>query len=426
MIDRKKPPKIISDFDLSINGLETSALSNGIGLYEIKAGSQPVVKIDLILGSGRVQERVIGSAKAAITLIREGSVTHSAEELAKEFDFYGAVIKNQSQLDQSNFSLVVLEKHFSEIWPIWMDMIRYPLYEASEIDKYVQLTVERMQVQQSQNDVLAYRKITEHLFGATHPYGYNTEIHHVRSLGRDGILDYYNHNMTSDNMDVILSGNYSSSTRALIVNSLENLGRKKKHYEVDFTSPAHIPQRIQVPTSNELQTSIKMALPLFNYYHEDYSEFKMMNVVLGGYFGSRLMKNIREDKGYTYGIYSASHCLKHGGYFYISADVGNEHLEATIEEIHKEMKVLKEELVSDQELRMVKNYVNGQMLTSLDGPFAKAHLIRNLVAKDLTLEDHDNHISRMAKTSKEDIRALANKYLIEDNFSIVCAGTPNT
>jgi len=422
MIDRKKPPKITTDFDLSIKGLVVSELSNGIKLYEFKAGSQPILKLDVVLGSGRVEETKIGTAKAAISLLREGSVTHDAVSLSKAFDFYGAVIKNQGVLDHSNLNLVVLEKYFDEVWPVWFNMINYPMYPADEIAKYKQLTIERMQVQLAQNDVLAYRKITEHLFGAEHPYGYNTEIENVQALNRDHILEYYNRNFAADNINLILSGNYSDSVRNKIIQGFENMTRKRLSHKINFQSDEALAERIQINTANELQTSIKMGCPLFNYYHEDYSKFKMLSMVFGGYFGSRLMKNIREEKGYTYGIYSASHCLKEGGYFYISADVGQQYLDATIEEIMKEMDLLKNETISEKELQMVKNYVSGQFLTSLDGPFAKAQLVKNLVAKGLSVSTHNEHVSKMANTTALEIQELANKYFNIEAFSIVCAG----
>lgn len=223
-------------------------------------------------------------------------------------------------------------------------------------------------------------------------------------------------------MSLILSGNYSDEVRKKIIEGFQGLKRTKTTHEINFDVKAVGSQKIEIPTPNVLQTSIKMGRPLFSYSHEDYSQFKMLNMVFGGYFGSRLMKNIREEKGYTYGIYSASHCLNEGGYFYISADVGQEYLNATIEEIFKEMEVLKNELVSDKELQMVKNYVNGQLLTSLDGPFAKAQLIRNLAAKGLSIKDHNGHVQKMGNTTANDIIELANKYFNKESYSIVCAG----
>lgn len=422
MIDRKKPPKITSDFDLSVHDLRISQLSNGIKLYELNTGSQPILKLDILLHSGRVEEKVIGTAKAALHLLREGSVSKDAEKLAKTFDFYGAVIKNQSSLEHSYMNLVILDKHFKEIWPTWLEMIQFPMYDDRELDKYIQLTVEKMQFQLAQNDVLAYRKITEHIFGAEHPYGYNTEIEHVKALKRDDVLDYYNRNFAENNISVVLSGKYSEGTRAEIINGLENFGRKKKMEAIQFKVPTSPPKKILIETKNKLQASLKIGSPLFDYRHDDYSGFKMLNMVLGGYFGSRLMKNIREEKGYTYGIYSAAHCLDKGGYFYISADVGNEYLDPAISEIFSEMKILKEKPIDSKELEMVRNYVNGQILSSLDGPFAKAQLIRNLAAKGLTLDDQEKHVKKMTQTTAKDLQDLANKYFDSDSYSTVIAG----
>ena len=323
MIDRQKGPKISTEFDLSLKGVKQSILDNGIELYEVNAGTQNIIKIELVFRTGRVHEKAKAIASSALSLIREGSTRHSAEELAYEYDFYGATVKASCNMEYASISLVVLERYFDKIWPTWLHMILFPAYSKDEVEKYSRVYSQRLSNQLAKNDVLSYRSLTEYIFGSTHPYGYNTEPEDIKSLNRDDVLDFYNKNIGVDNAFLLLSGRFSEKTRAAITTSIGSIKRKTQHPVPQFERSVTTPKVLQIPTQNDIQTSIKYGKALFHRKHEDYNDMKFLTMVLGGYFGSRLMKNIREEKGYTYGIYSSMHGWKEGGFIYISADVDN-------------------------------------------------------------------------------------------------------
>ncbi len=425
MIDRKKGPKIVTEFDLTIKGVETSQFPNGMELYEVNEGTQDIIKIDFVFKTGRIHEKVKASAKAAISLIREGSTRHSAQELAQIYDFYGAVVKSSCTMEYVSVNLVVVERYFEKVWPVFFHMLFYPLYPQEEIAKYAKVNSQKLNEQLSKNEIQAYRKLTEEIFGSEHPYGYNTEPSDIAQLSRKDILDFYNLNLGLQNCTVILSGKYSQKTRKVITAALSECDRISHNPEPQFydhSSPTGI---IQLPTNNEIQTSIKMGRSLFPISHPDYGQVKLMDMILGGYFGSRLMKNIREEKGYTYGIYSSAHCWNDGGFLYISADVDNKYVEPTLLEIKKEMELLRSELVSAEEFQLVKNYILGQSLHLLDGPFAKGALVRNLRVKNQTLSTFKKNVENLKAFTPENVRDMAIKYLNPKDYLIVQAGREN-
>jgi len=422
MIDRKKGPKIVTDFDLSLHNVKYTKLDNGLELYEVNEGTQDIIKIELVFNTGRIHEQQRATAKAAVSLLREGSTRHSSEELAKIFDFYGAVVKTTCTMEYCSVSLVVVERYLSEVWPIWHHMVFYPLFKEQELNKYKTRSSQKLTEQLSSNDVQSYRKITEIIFGSDHPYGYNTEPADILQVQRKDVVAFYNQNFGLDDSLVILSGKYTSETRALINKDLMALTRTSTHPTPKFYDHPAVPETVKISTSNKVQTSIKVGRTLFPINHPDFTKVRLLDLIFGGYFGSRLMKNIREEKGYTYGIYSAVHCWKEGGFHYISADVDNTYIEPTLLEIEKEMRLLREELVPDEELTMVKSYILGQSLHLLDGPFAKGELVKNLKVKGRTFSDFDQSIKTIKRTSAEEIRDLAQRYLDRNVYTVVLAG----
>ena len=422
MIDRKKGPEITTEFDLSLRGVEHYTLSNGLEVYEVNSGTQNIVKVEMVFPTGRIHETRVASASAAMSLLREGSTRHTAQELAYSYDFYGAVVKASCGMEVASVSLVVLERYFHKVWPIWLHMLFYPAYTDEEVEKYAMVTSQKLANQLAKNDVLSYRHLTEHIFGAEHPYGYNTRPEDIKSLDRNSILDFYNKNLGIENAFLLIGGRFSDETRKIITDALGSIDRKNHHPTPTFERPQHTAERIVIPTENEIQTSIKTGKLLFGRDHEDYQGMRFLSIVLGGYFGSRLMKNIREEKGYTYGIYSSVHGWKEDGFFYISADVDNAFTEPTISEIKKELDELSTSRVPEHELAMVRNYVLGQTLHLLDGPFAKIQLVKKIRSKNQGLDEFDKNIHEIKHIDAERLRNLARNYLDPNSLTTVLAG----
>ena len=186
--------------------------------------------------------------------------------------------------------------------------------------------------------------------------------------------------------------------------------------EVAFTQYLPTPQKIKIPHIDSVQTAIKVGCKLFNRNHPDFNGLYILNTILGGYFGSRLMANIREDKGYTYNIFSSVDAMFHDGYFYVGTEVGNEFTEKTLAEIYREMNLLKENLIEEEELNMVKNYLLGNMLTMLDGPFNVSEVVKTYVVENLPVTDFNKLTQTIKNITAEELRELAKKYFKPENM----------
>lgn len=420
--DRKNGPHINSDYDIQIPEFQRHTLANGLKVFEVNAGTQDILKFDFVFKVGRIHETKRASAKASFYLMREGSASKNSQELAYIFDFYGAYIRIFSGLEYSSVSIVCMTRHFENIWPHFIEMILNPSYDEDELRKYATVNSQRLSDQLSKNDIVAYRALTEKLFGDTHPYGYNTQPEDIRSLERKHLLDFHEKNHGINQAFVILSGKCTPSLIDKILLDLSKIESGANPASQVFSTQENNESYIRIPTSNQVQTSLKIGRKLFPRKHPDYSRVQIMNTILGGYFGSRLMKNIREDKGFTYGIYSSVDAWKQDGFIYISADLGNNTVREANKEILKEIDKLKHELVPDEEFSMVKNYILGQILHLVDGPFASGQLIKSVYAKDLDIEHFKIHIEQIKNTSKEEVREMARKYLEKNTLTTVLAG----
>jgi len=426
MLDRKKGPPIHTNFDLSIKDVETTTLTNGIRLIELNTGTQEIVKVELVLKCGRVHESKIGAAKAAILLMREGSKGMTSSALAYTYDYHGASVKLTPGMEVSAINLVCMTKFFDKLWPTWIEMILNPAYPEDEVLKFKTIQSQKLKNQLSKNEVISYRLVSERIFGSEHPYGYNTQPEHVMDLTREDIVEYYDKQVTFEGAIVVVSGRYSPAIRKQIVDSISSISKTSNQSKPHYNTIQPKGETIYQKTENELQASIKMGCSLFARNHPDYSAFNFANTILGGYFGSRLMTNVREEKGYTYGIYSMLDCWSQGGFFYISSDVGSDLINPTIEEINNEINILKTEPVSDEELHMVKNYILGQALNLIDGPFATAQLVKGLYIKNLDPQDFQKNINIIKNMTSEQVLVMSNKYLDINNFTNVIVGGNKT
>jgi len=171
-----------------------------------------------------------------------------------------------------------------------------------------------------------------------------------------------------------------------------------------------------------LQSAIRIGAPSINKRHEDYQGLKVLNVILGGYFGSRLMKNIREEKGYTYGINSSVVSLNLTGLISISTEVSNKFTRCAIDEIYKEIRRLQSEPVDKEELSVVRNYMLGELVRMFDGPFASAESFRSAWEYGLDNSYYKRFADRIQSIEPDELKALAQKYYNTDDLYEVTAG----
>lgn len=422
MPDRSRPPAIheISKFDLPV--AETISLDNGIPVKVISKGTQDILKLEIVFFAGRPFERKRLVARATSALLKEGTENFTAAQIAEQVDFYGGTLSIPFNLDTSNIVLYSLSRHFEKLLPLFAEVILAPAFPQKELDTFIQNSKQRLQVDLSKTDVIAYRKITEYIFGENHPYGYNSLPETYDELRREDLLDHYRNNFSAKNCMIFFSGKITDENIALLN---KFLGRKMnvavKPTPV-LTQAFSQPEKIKITHSDSVQTAIRIGCRLFARNHPDYNGWFVLNTILGGYFGSRLMTNIREAKGYTYNIYSSLDTMRYDGCFYIGTEVGNDLVDKTLREIYREMKKLRDVPIAKDELSMVKNYLLGNMLTMLDGPFNMMDIVKTIAIEQLPENSFAALVENIKTITPDEINSLANKYLDPEKMWQVVVG----
>ncbi len=425
-IDRKVPieNKEINRIDLVFP--EKNQLDNGIPVYIISSGLQELVKIEFILNAGSRYQTFPLVAKFTAAMLTEGTENYSAEKIADIIDYYGAEIDQDCERDKVTITLTVLNKHLDKVLPVLYEILLKPAFRQNELSLLIQNKKQQFVLNNEKVAYLAKQKFRELLYGSNHPYGYNPKYDDFDIISREKLIAFHKDYYSSSNCWILVSGmpdkNLINQLNKYFGHTVGNKTKASPEYQVTKQSDKSDNLINLIYKENAVQSALRIGKVLFNYTHPDYYGFRVLNTILGGYFGSRLMSNLREDKGYTYGINAGLVSLKDSGYFFIGSQVGVEVCDKAIKEIYKEIKRLQQESVPDSELELVKNYMQGSFLRSMDGPFAQADMVKTLIEFNLNDDYYNKYIQKIKNITSEEIKIIAQKYLQKDDMYEIVAG----
>jgi zinc protease len=411
MIDRSKRPPIAKIEQVNMPDAQHLVLPNGIPVYFKHEPSTEILKFEYIHRAGRTSESHRQISRATASLLKEGTLKHSSAQLAEAIDFYGSSVKSSSNMDFAYSSLYTMRRHFGDVIPYIREMYDEPLFAEDELQKFIQVNIQKLKEELSKNEVNAYRMLTEEMFGSDHPYGYNSTEDDYLAITRDHILQHYKDHFGTDNAYLFLCGNVTDVVIKEVEKHFGSDNKKAKAIEYQSVQAPIEHKLLEMRTPNEHQSALKIGRRLFNKTHPDNASMFLLNSILGGYFGSRLMMSIREEKGYTYDIYSSITQMLHDGFFYIGTEAAPEYIDPIIDDIYKEIHILQQDLVTDKELSMVKNYNMGTFLNMLDGPLNTMQLIKTLAFTDQTVDDFRVFLRQIVEADAPTIRAKAQEYL---------------
>ncbi len=389
---------------------------NGLQFIVVDGGVQDVFKLEVIFDAGRHREHKPLVSRLTLRMLREGTAKYDSEEIEEMIDFHGSTLETPHNMDASGVVLYGLNQHFDNLLPLIVSMVTEPTFPEHELKEYVSDQKQDLIVELSKNDVVAFRQVTESVFGVTHPYGYNSTASKYDAVNTDDLKKHFHSFYTTENCTVVLSGKINDKMISDLENHLfSKLPNKKSELNIIQINPVKEKYSF-IENKDSVQTAIRLGMNLFGRNHEDFNGLYFLNTVFGDYFSSRLMLNIREDKGYTYHIHSAMDSLKYGGSWIVATETAHEYVEKTLEEINKEIKRIKSELIPEEEMEMVRNYSLGSLLTALDGPFNSSEVIKGIILNDLEKDSFQDLISTIKNISQQELIELANKYFVEENI----------
>jgi predicted Zn-dependent peptidase len=423
-IDRTLTPAFKAVEKIEMIHASERRLRNNIPLYSINAGTQELIKIEFLFAAGMYQQQMPLQAATVSAMLEEGTSKMNAAQIADAVDHYGAFLEVGVAQDNASVVLYTLNKHLASTLPVVEQVIKDSVFPQQEIDTHLQNKHQKFLVNNQKVANVARKRFSELIFGEQHPYGRDVKEADFEKIKRNNLLEFYSKFYRSNNCRIVISGKVTDHVYGLLDNHFGGsdwIGSSELNvHTIEICSH---PEREQLLYREEaLQSAIRIGKIMFNKTHTDFHPMQVLNTVYGGYFGSRLMSNIREDKGYTYGIGSGMVSLQHSGYFFITTEVGVDVCASALKEIYFEMDRLKEELITEDELELVKNYMLGTFLRSVDGPFAMADRFKSLLEYNLGYDYYDNYIATIKSISASHIRDLANTYFDKESMTELVVG----
>lgn len=423
MLNRKINPaySLISKIDLP--NVQIEQLRNNIKLHIINGGSQDIVKIDVLIKTGATNGIKKMTPAFVSAMLSEGTKTKNAQQIAETFDFYGAFFQAIALKDNAQANLLTLNKYLEQTLPNFAEVLIQSVFPKKEFDTQKSRMLNKFMVQNEKTTFVARNLFFEQIFGKQHPYGQKTEANSYNEVTLKDSFDFYEKYYNATNFELIVSGKITDKTIAEIDKNIGNIEIKQSSINTKVLETKSQAGLTVIEKPEAVQTSVCMGLKSINKLHPDYIGLSILTTIFGGYFGSRLMRNIREKKGYTYGIYATLISLQQAGYIVITADVKKEYAKNTIDEIENEIKKLQTDIIETEELNLVKNYFMGEMLQSLDGSMALSEAYKSVLPFDMDFDFYKQVIQKILNINAKELQQLANKYFDINKMTKIVVGS---
>lgn len=397
-------------------------IKNEVFLYALKAGTQAVIRLDLIFDAGLVRQLQSAQANFTASMLSEGTPTKSAFAIAEALDYYGSYFQTRANADDAVATLYCLEKHLSQCLPLFMEALTESIFPEKELDIQKKNSLSKLSVNEKKNGYLCKKHYYKNIYGANHPYAAFSNAENIQAITRETLQQFYQNNYIQGLKYVMLSGQFSESSITLISTHIKNSKFEPKQFQQPVLNSLLNPGKHFIEKSDSVQSALRIGKSSISRSDADFRKLQFLNLIFGGYFGSRLMKNIREDKGLTYGIYSVLEPNLYGASWYIDTDINTKNRTAGIEEIYKEIEIIKTQPIPSEEINTAKNYYLGSFLKSLDGPFSLADRLKIIIDNNLTDNYYPEFVSILNNTTAQDLQGLANKYFSTDDIVEVVVG----
>jgi len=420
MVNRKLAPQIKDaiDYTLELKPCQKFLLDNNVPVYTINAGAEDVLQLELVFHAGTWYEPVNLLAASTNHLLKNGTTSSSAFAINEHFEYYGSYLNRNCYSETATVNLHSLTRHLNELLPMIREIITTSVFPQDELDIYRQNMKQKLEVNLSKCDFIANRLIDEYLYGFDHPYGRYSSEAAYNALHREQLESYFRDYYINGHCVIFVGGKLPADIITQLNKNFGDLPLNRNAIpEAEHKIIPAVNHKYRISNDSKgVQGAIRIASDFPNRHHPDFTKAQVLNTIFGGYFGSRLSGNIREDKGYTYGIYSYLQNHVQRSAWMISTEAGTEVCEATITEVYREMERLRNEPVGDDELLLVKNYLIGTLLGDLDGPFHIIGRWKSILLNELGDDYFDKSVATIKSITSEDIQSLANKYLQPEKF----------
>lgn len=429
-LDRTIAPQAQPLSKILFPAIRTQHLSNGIPVHYVSFGGQDVLDLRVIFPAGKAFEKQLGVAGVAANMLLEGTAQHSGLQIAQMLDEYGSFIDHSSGFEAATFRLTTLGKHLGAVMPLFREVCQSPSFPEGELEKLLARQKQSLEVEEQKTSYIARREFNQLLFGAQHPYGRSLNSQDLDQISRAALVQFHQDQFDWSVANIVAVGGVDEAkVMALLEQHFGGMqmpggyrGLEQAMSQGDWEKQSSDAGLHYFEKADSMQATVRVGHEAFHRNHPDYHPMQVVNTILGGYFGSRLMRNIREEKGFTYGIGSGWVAMRHSGLFIIQTDVGNEYIEPTLAEINKELELLMDKGVEEAELSLVKNYMVGKSVSGRELPSQIGETLSNAIINGLPFSALDEKFDRIMGVTTADIKTLAQKYFHPDQMIQVVSG----
>lgn len=413
-------PDIIIPESVVMPRAEEHTSTNGVKIYTLTSNDFEVVRFTFVFRAGSSMQHKPFTASTTVNMLAEGSTNLSAQQIADELDFYGSYFDVNIDRDYVYVSFATLSKFFAQTLRVAREIILRPAFSNKELRTYCSKRKQGLAIERKKIDVQSRELFGKALFGDEHPYGISADESLYDDITREDIVALYEELYTADNCFIVCSGNIDEAVIGGVKEIAEALLKGK-------ATPAEFPatvttHKVYKEVESAVQSSIRIGRLLFPRTHPDFVGMQVVATVLGGYFGSRLMQNLREMHGYTYGVMAAMINFEKEGYLAIATQVTRNHTEDALREIYYEIERLRTELIDEEELQLAKNMMIGEILRILDGPFGIADVTIENIMCGMDNSSTEKNVELINAITPEEVQRLAEKYLRWEDLVEVVVG----
>jgi predicted Zn-dependent peptidase len=405
MLDRSSAPKAYALDDISFKHPEKTKINNIDG-FIIRASSHPVIILEILFKSGKAYESYPGVAFFTSKMLSEGTTERKSEDISLAFEETGSYFDIQPGIDHISIKLYSLKKHFNANLQILKELLVHSTFPTGELEQLKQIRIAQIESQLARNSQFATLKFNEHIFGHEHPAGRILEPDEIRKLHRDEVIGYYQNGLFVDPMFMI-AGDIDADNLLCIEQLFEEIPLAQSNK--GLPTGHLIDRKLEISRGSE-QASIRIGTFAPHANHQDVHYLNIANTLLGGFFGSRLMKNIREEKGLTYGIYSTLINRLEASYWLIGSEVNMDKKEEALKAIYHELEVLATDFPADDEIEILKNYLRGKLLTNMDSIYNQMNSYRSILVYERDVSFIDDFIKAVNEVTASDITQIIDQY----------------
>jgi zinc protease len=411
---------------ITFSAPEELVLQNNIKLFGFNGIQNDILRIDLVFDAGRWTEQLPLQAEFVARLFKSGTSRYNSFEISEMIDTLGSTIKVGTGYNSFTVAVYCMNRYLEETLDYMLMCLNECSFPEKELSYQQRKSVANLLLSLEKNDYIADLEFRKQLFGDAHPYGYDTTKERIESLKQEHLFDYYNNEVCPEKCTLFIAGKYGKRELDIIDRTLGNWNKQPAGMSAaalpSIEIAATVPCTKRIRKEKSVQASLVIGNTMFNKTHADYAAFILLNTLFGGYFSSRLMSNIREEKGLTYGIHSSLFTLKHTGIFSIQTDTNLENLDVCLREIYSEMERLQHEPVPEEEIVFARNYLLGKYLSRTDGPFNQMDVFKSYFIENVNIHKFSEFVETIRAADAVSLQRLAQHYLQKEKMAEIVVG----